>query len=165
MENLGIQPVQLLTQAINFLIMLFVLQKLLYKPIMKALEERRKKIEEGLNYTEKVKLELEKVEKKKGELLDEAKKEVRSIIEEGKISGKKVADEIIAKASGEAKEIVEKGKRDVEIERKEMETHLQKQMVEIAVEVAGRALSDVLSSTDQKMIIDKKLKKVIHGMK
>ena len=48
MENIGIEPYQLLTQVINFALMIFILTKLLYKPILKGLEERKKKIEEGL---------------------------------------------------------------------------------------------------------------------
>ena len=73
MENLGIQPVPLLLQAINFLLLLFILKKYLYKPILKALEDRKKKIEEGLAYSEKMKAEAEKSEKKREEIISRAK--------------------------------------------------------------------------------------------
>ena len=48
MEKLGIEPILLLTQVINFTILVVVLTKFLYKPILKMLDERKKKIEEGL---------------------------------------------------------------------------------------------------------------------
>lgn len=165
MEKLGIQPIQLLTQTINFLIMVFVLQKLLYKPIMTALENRRKKIEEGLKLTQMLKVEMEKVEKKKGEILEKARKDARVVIEDGKKAGEGVRAEIIAKAQEEAKEIVEKGRKDIELERKEMEVQLQGQTVEIAAEMTRRLLSDTLSVADQKTIIEKRLKKIAHVQK
>ena len=54
MEKLGIELTQILTQIFNFTLMVFLLTKLLYKPVIKKLEERKAKIAEGLAYTEKM---------------------------------------------------------------------------------------------------------------
>src|SRR3989338_9157846 len=54
MDKIGVEPVALLTQIINFLLMVLILSKILYKPILKMLDERKKKIEEGLKYTAKM---------------------------------------------------------------------------------------------------------------
>ncbi|MCL4338932.1 hypothetical protein M1271_04545, partial [Patescibacteria group bacterium] len=64
MEKLGVEPFQLLTQLFNFFLMVFILTKFLYKPITKKLEERKKKIEEGLEYADRMKSEMEKSDKK-----------------------------------------------------------------------------------------------------
>ena len=47
-ESFGIQPTLLLAQIVNFLIILFLLQKFFYKPIFKMFEDRKKRIEESL---------------------------------------------------------------------------------------------------------------------
>ena len=84
MEQLGIEPKLLAAQLVNFSIILFVLTKLLYTPILSILEKRKKQIEEGLLLTEKMKAEEIKMEEKKEKLLDQARKDAHVIIEEGK---------------------------------------------------------------------------------
>lgn len=165
MEKLGVEPVQVLTQLFNFLIMVFVLTKLLYKPILKALEERKKKIEEGLAYAEKMKAEMEKTEKKRQDILEKAKEEVRDIIEEGKKTGRGVEAEIIEKAHEEARSIIEKGKAEIAIEREKMEKELRKQTVDIAVSMVRAILSGTLTNKDHQVIIDKKIRELAHAAK
>jgi len=160
MENLGIQPVSLITQIINFLIMVFVLTKLLYKPILKILEERKKKIEESLELTEKLKKDIQANEEKKHEIIDKAKAEGKKIIEEAKKSAKQVEAELIKKAQAEAAAIVVKSKKEIEIEREELEKKLKKQTVEIAGAMAEKIINSVLSEKDHRNIIEKKLKEI-----
>src|SRR3989344_7992101 len=102
MEKLGIQPLSLLLQVINFLILLFVLKKYLYTPILNMLNDRKKKIEEGLSYSEKMKSEFEKSEKKRAEIIDKGKLEAQKIVEEGRHAAKGKENELIAKAEKEA---------------------------------------------------------------
>jgi F-type H+-transporting ATPase subunit b len=158
MEKLGIEPIQLLTQIFNFLIMVFILTKMLYKPLTKKLEERRKRITEGLEYADKMKIELDENEKKREEIISKAKTEVRKIIEEGKKSGKKLEEDIISKAHKEAVSILEKARKEIKLERQEMEESLRSEAVKIAAVMAEKVLSDVLTVEDHQAIIDKKLK-------
>ena len=109
MENLGIQPISLLLQSINFLLLLLILKKFLYKPILKVLADRKKKIEEGLSYSDKMKSEFEKSEKKRDEILVRARSDGKTIIEEAKRAAKKREEELLEKAQREAQEIIAKG--------------------------------------------------------
>lgn len=165
MEQLGIEPIQLLTQVFNFILMLIVLTKILYKPITRALDERRKKIAEGLEYAEKMQRELEKNEQKRQEIIQKAKEEARKIIEDGKKSGKKIEVDIIQKAHQEARAIIEKGKKELDLEHSEMEKQLRKQTVEIASSMALQVIQQVLTESDHKAIIDKKLKEMSQRIK
>ncbi len=165
MDKIGVEPVALLTQIINFLLMVLILSKILYKPILKMLDERKKKIEEGLKYTEKMQLEMEKLEKKKAEILDKAHAEVKTIIEEGKKAGTNVESDIIKSAHEEAKHIIESGKKEIESEKAKMLKNLHRETVDVSVRMAEKILKDVLSQEDQKLIIDKKLKQIAHLVK
>jgi len=84
MEKLGIQPIQLLLQAINFLIILLILKKFLYRPILKMLDDRKKKIDEGLLYSDRMKSEFEKSEKKRAEVVEKGKIEAQKLIIEAR---------------------------------------------------------------------------------
>lgn len=160
MDKIGVEPVALLTQIINFLLMVLILSKILYKPILKMLDERKKKIEEGLKFTEKMQLEMENLEKKKAEILDKAREEVKKIIEEGKKAGKSVEADIIKSAHEEAKHIIESGKKEIESEKAKMLKALHRETIDISVTMVEKILKDVLSAEDQKSIIDKKLKRI-----
>ncbi|MCL5798272.1 MAG: F0F1 ATP synthase subunit B, partial [Patescibacteria group bacterium] len=98
MEKLGVEPFQLLTQLFNFFLMVFILTKFLYKPITKKLEERKKKIEEGLEYADRMKSEMEKSDKKRQDVIDRAKLDAKKIVEEAKKEGRKLEAEIVEKA-------------------------------------------------------------------
>lgn len=160
MEKLGIEPVQLVMQIFNFLVMVFVLTKLLYKPILKKLDERKRKIEEGLAYTEKMKQEAEKTELKRTEVINRAREEARKIVEEGKKSGRRVEEQIIEKAQKEAKTILEKGQKEVENEREEIEKKLRFQTVAIATTLVETLLGEMLKDKEQQAIINKKIQQL-----
>lgn len=165
MEQLGIEPIQLLTQIFNFTVMVVLLTKFLYKPILKALEERRKKIAEGLEYTQKMQEEKDKNEKKREEIINKAKEDARKIIEEGKTAGKKLEAEIILKAQKEAVSLLEKGRNELEMERLEMEKELKDQTIQIASNWVEVVLSKVLDSKKQQAVINKKLQELAHTLK
>lgn len=160
MEQLGIEPLQLATQVFNFVIMVVILTRFLYKPILKALKDRRDKIAEGLAYTDKMKAEYEKTEAKRLTVMSSAKEEAGRIIEESKKAGKLVEAEIIAKAHEEARAIVEKGKTDIEMERADMEKKLKEHLVDVAAAIAIKVLESTISVGSHRAIINKKIKTI-----
>lgn len=134
--------------------------KFLYRPILTKLEERKKKVEEGLLYTEKAKRETEEINKRRQEIINRAKEEARGIIEEGKKSGKNLEKEIIESAHQEAAQILEKGKGELELMRSQMERQLKIQTVGIARSMVKKLLEDVLTLSDHRTIIDKKIEEI-----
>ncbi len=163
MEQLGIEPKLLFAQIVNFAIIIIVLTKLLYKPILGMLEKRRKEIEAGLLLTEKMKEEEAKLAQKQEKMLLEARKEVKEMIEEGKKQGKEAEKEIVAQAQVQAKDIIEKGKIEVERKRKDMEKGLRKEAVDMAAAMTKRLISSVLSQKDQHRLLSDQLKELLKG--
>ncbi len=160
MEKLGIEPVMLLTQIINFLVLVVVLTKFLYKPILKLIDDRRRKIEEGLELSQKMKIKEEELAKEKEVVLDKAKDEGQKLIEECKERGRKLENEIVILANEEAKGIKEKAKREIDQERTKLWEELEKQMLEVASAMAKTVVMDVLDQKSQVQLIDKKLEKL-----
>lgn len=158
MEQLGIEPQLLLAQIVNFLIIFFVLSKLLYKPIMGMIEKRKKEIAEGLALTDKMKLAEEKWKEKEEKLLSEARREARNIVELGEKEGDEAKKEIVAAARKEAEEIVLKGKADVESLRDNMQKDVRTAAVELATAMTKRLVSGALTTADQHKLIAKQLK-------
>lgn len=157
MEKLGVNPTYLITQIINFTILVVVLTKLVYKPVLEALEKRKKKIEEGLALTQKVTQEKEELEVRKAKVIREAQKEARAIIDKARDQGKKVEADIIGEARGKAEEIVERGKRDLELRRKEMESRLTRDTVEMATTLSEKLIGDVLDGKKQEAFLKRRV--------
>jgi F-type H+-transporting ATPase subunit b len=160
MEQLGIEPNLLLAQIVNFLIIFFVLSKLLYKPILGMLEKRKKEIAAGLELTETMRAEEEKLNVKKESVLEEARKEGRVIVEASKKEADAQAKEIIEAAHGTAQGIVVKGKEDLVALRASMEKDVRHAAVDIAQAMTKQLLSQVMSPADQHKLIAKHLKEL-----
>lgn len=157
MEKLGIEPSLLLAQIINFSIIVVVLTKFLYKPILAMLAKRKKEIEEGLAITERMRVQEEKLGARKERLLSEARKEARVILEDAKKQAKDVEQEIVATAHKEAGEIIEKAKREASATHDALAGDIRKEVVELAAAMAKQLVSSVLSPGDQHTLIAKHL--------
>ncbi len=160
MDKLGIEPKLILAQLVNFGIIMFVLTKLLYKPILSMLEKRRKKIEEGLALTEKMKLEEEKMEVKKSKMIADTRKEGVVMIDEAKAQAKNEAKAIIEAAHTEADEIIAKGKEQAATEKEAMKKEVQNEAVVLATSMAKRLLSSVMTAEAQHTVLAKHIKQL-----
>lgn len=169
MEKLGIEPILLLTQVINFTILVVLLTKFLYKPILKMLEERKKKIEEGLALTEKMKLKEEELKKEREKVIDKAREEGQGIIEESKQHAKKLEEDLIARANEEARLIKEKAKNDFEDEKVGIIKELNQKAVKIAISMVRSIIPEIVDKKSQLDIVERKLasleKEKNHGSK
>ena len=168
MDKLGVELPLLLTQIVNFSIMFLILTKFLYRPILKALKDRKEKIEEGLRASQKAQEEAEKMHKKKEELVTEAREEARSIIEEAKKAGKQLKDELVKEGKEDLLHLKLKQEKELEQQKKTLEVEVGQHTVEIAGEMVRRLLGQVLSEKDQRQLIEvelKRLKKIHHEQK
>ena len=143
---------QVFFQAVNFGVIMFLLNKILYKPVMKLLDERAKKINESMALADKNTKEANETEKLKKAEIAKARKEATTIIRVAEGDAKKAGEVIIenakAKAKVEAERIVKNAESEVVTQKKAMES----QVVELAGAMAKKALSAAISATDAEKI-------------
>lgn len=162
MEALGIEPKLLLAQVVNFLIIVAVLNVLLYKPILSMLEKRKKEIEEGLEYTEKMRRENEVIEQKKAKIIAESRTEGQEIIREAQKHAKVEEKQILEEARIAAEDIIEKGKLTAQREKESMLKDVRKNAVDLAILISKRLLSESVSPDLQHKILAKHIKQIEH---
>lgn len=107
---------QVLFQAVNFGVILFVLNKVLYKPVMKMLDDRAKKINEGMAAAEKNLKEAGEIEKLKKAEVAKARKDAAAIIRQAEVEAKKAADSILEASKKKAKDEAERIVKNAESE-------------------------------------------------
>lgn len=158
MDKLGIEPTLLGAQVINFLVILFVLQKLLYKPILSMLEKRKKEIAEGVALTEKMRNEEEKLKAGHEKALAKAREDALGIIEDAKKQAKETEKELVVEAHKQAEAILARAKVEAEETKKAAKADISREAVELAVVMAKRVLSQVMGAKEQHALIAKRIK-------
>jgi F-type H+-transporting ATPase subunit b len=156
----GVDAWTLFSQIISFCIVAFLLQKFAYKPILNVLEERRKKIAEGLANAEKIKLQLAESEARVQEILTKANADAQRMIDEARASAQAVADKRTQQAISEAEQIIAKAREATGIEREKILTELKREVGRLVIDTTARVTGKVLTQTDQKRINEEAAREV-----
>ncbi len=159
-SNFGVKPILLSAQMVNFLILFLILKKLLYKPLLQLLDERRKKVEENLQNAEKIKQQLKKIEYESSLKIADAKLKAQKIID----AACDEANEIIAIAHQQARNdvdlIIRKGKENLLQEQEKVKQAMHKEYANLVILGIETITSEVLNLNDHKKIIETRLKEL-----
>ncbi len=152
--------IQLIGQIINVLILVWLLNKFLYKPLLKLIKDRNKRIKEGLELAKANEEARQKIKKLEEERLAAAEKKVLELIQKAKREANQEAKEIIHQAQLKAKEEMEKQRRLLLEELKEERAKIKEEASDLVVKVSEKVLSDLLDKTTQEKIIKNALSKL-----
>ena len=158
LKTFGVQPVLLLAQIVNFIILLLLLKKFAYKPIMKVLDERKYKIETSMRQAEEVEKKLAETEKKQTEIIGNAERESTKIIEEANSAAKKLQEDTLVGTNKKVEETLLKNQEVIKLEREKMVSEVKDDMITLVAEVTKKILGKTLSSKDREELVKKSLK-------
>jgi len=130
---------------VSFALLLWILGKFAWKPIMKALKEREDSIDNALHAADKAREEMEKPKVNNEILLNEAKEERDAILRDARKVRDKIIDEAREKANVEANRIVENAKERIENEKMAAMTDLKNQIASLSIDIAEKILHRELS--------------------
>lgn len=135
----------IIAQAVNFIIVLVVLKKFAYGPIVSVLEKRTKSIEDGLRNAEEAQKKLEESEVKKEEVIAEARKKSQEIIVAAEEQGKKLRDELKLASEQEAEKIIASAKSKIDADRDAMMREIKSQAAELITIAVEKVLDKKLN--------------------
>jgi F-type H+-transporting ATPase subunit b len=150
----GVDLPHFAAQCISFLIVAFILHRYAYKPILTMLEERKKRIKEGLDNAEKVKQELANAQAKAQEILVQAGQQGAKMIEEARAAAAKVQEQETQKAIAVAQSIVDKAHQATQAEHTKMLTELRREVGRLVVETTAKVTGKLLTVEDQKRLAE-----------
>jgi len=148
----------LLAQVVNFVIVLWVLYKFAYKPILKTLNDRTSKIEKGLKDAETANKKVLEIEEREKEMLANAKKETQVIIAKAEETAKKNKDEIIIEAKTQADKILEDAKKKIEDEKVKMVQEVKVEISGLVISATEKVLGEKLDEAKDNELINNALK-------
>jgi F-type H+-transporting ATPase subunit b len=155
LDKLGVNIPLLITQLISFLILLIALYFLLYKKILKMLDDRAQRVKESLEQAENVKKQSMHAE-------DEVKKQLQSASQKGQeliAQATKASDEIRQGAQDLAKKdaeiLIEKARLAIQSEKDEAIEELRREFADVTILAAGKVIEESLDKKGHKELIDK----------
>lgn len=158
--NFGFEPILFFAQIVNFLIIFFLLKKFMYKPLLKVLHDRKKKIEEGLKNAEEAEKRLAESVQKEEEILRKAQIEAKKLMDEA-LSQKEL---MLKEAEDETKEkvasMIADATSQIREETKVASQNLEKQVSKLAIEFLEHSIKGLFGEKEQKEIMKSALSKI-----
>ena len=151
---------QLLFQIVNFGILIFLLNRFLYRPILKIIEDRNKKIEDSLKAAEATLKEKEKINELKKLAVAEAEKEAVKIVETAKHQADLSGKQILSEAQAEAEAAVNKKMELLTDKLAQEEKRLQGRVADLVITTTRQVLKYSLGKEEQKRIVDRQIKEL-----
>jgi len=157
MEGIGINLPLLVAFVVNFLILFGLLGFVLYKPVLKMLDERQAKIKESIEQAEQIKEQAARSEEEIKAHLDTARKEGQALIAQAAQMGEKLREEARGNAQKEAEILIAKAQTEIQQERDKAIDELRREFSDIAILAAEKVISETLDKQKHSKVIDEVL--------
>ena len=153
-ENLGINVPLLIAQIVNFFLLLFILKKFVYKPVLNVLDERAQRVKKSMEDAKKIEDQVKENEKMRIEKLHSTEKECGVILEKAKAEAEKTKQELLAYANMEVEKLINRGKEKLKEEKMKIIEELKQQMASVIVAASTKILERSVDKEDEKKLLD-----------
>ena len=157
MEGLGISLSTLVAQLINFVILLGLLYLLAYKPVMRMLDERSRRVKESMDQTEQVKEQAAAAEQETAKKIGEASEEAQRIVEQATQAGEEARLKARQEAQQDGEKLILRARAEIDRERDEAISELRGEFADLTILAAGKVIDRSLDKEAHRQLIDKVL--------
>jgi F-type H+-transporting ATPase subunit b len=162
-EAFGVDWGALFFQIVNFLLLLYLLNRFLFKRVFALLEERQTKIGKGLEDAETAARDRELARAEREAALDEARKEAGALIASANKIATDTRDEILAQARTDAEMVTERAREEITAEKEKAMAELRAQVADLALEAAGKLVRSDMNATTQRRLVEEFLAETSGG--
>lgn len=149
------QPYNMMWAALNFFVLLAILYKFAYDPLLKMLDDRRNTIESSLRHAEEVRVDVERMKQEAQNNLLEARREAQEIVARATKIGEETREEILTKAKDDAANERKKAVQEIESAKDKALNELRDTAAALAIMAAEKVLGKAITADDhQKMVRD-----------
>ena len=154
---LVVHPFWVLVSIVNFLVLLYLLRRFMWGPILATLDRRAAKIREGLELTESARREREQLKQEVEKILGEARREAAAIAERTTKAAEAAAADIRTQAKTESDRIRERGRADAQALHDQALALLRNEVASMVVLAASRILGREISAAQHRALIERSL--------
>jgi F-type H+-transporting ATPase subunit b len=157
---LRVDPGLLLWTIITFTVLLLILWKAAWRPIVDALDARAEKVRFEIDNAERTRQEAEKLLNQHKAMMDNAKNETSQIIAKGREEAEKMKNEILEKANSDSRAIAERAKKEIELAKDKALADIKTEVVLLSTGIASKIISKNIKPEDQKALVEETLNKM-----
>ncbi|UCH50400.1 MAG: F0F1 ATP synthase subunit B [Chloroflexota bacterium] len=158
LEGIGINPPLFLIYLVNFIVLFALLSVVLYKPVLKMLDERQAKIKESMEQAEKIKQETARSEEEIKAHLEKARTEGQAVIAQATQIGERLKEEAKDSARQETESLIAKARTEIQRERDKTIEELRAEFADIAILAAEKVIKETVDKKKHRKLIDETLK-------
>ncbi len=154
LQALGINLPSLLWHTFNFLLLVGLLTKFLYRPVVRMLDERSSRIAESMERAEAIKVELARTGEETRAQLLVARKEGQAIVGYATQMAERIKAQAKDDAQAEADKVVDKARAQLDQERQQLVSELRREMADMVVAAAGKVIGQSLDASAQRRLVE-----------
>ncbi len=154
------EPGLIIWTLVSFFILLILLKKVAFPPILKGMKKREETIKQQLDEAQKTKKEAETLLDDYKRQLADARSEAQKIINEGKGLGESIRKEVIQKAQEESNQIVKRAQEEIELQKQKALMELQEKIADLSVMAASKVINKSLNLEDHRRLVEDYISKV-----
>ncbi len=151
---LQLDVAQIVSQAISFVLLVAVLRRFAWRPLLGVLDQRRARIEEGLRQIAQSRAEVAALQQDYATRLATIDQEARAKIQQAMLEGKRIGMEMQEEARAQAREVLAKSKETIELELAKAKVTLRDQMADMTIDAVERVLKHKLDAAGDQKLID-----------
>ncbi len=155
---LQLEPGMIIWTWVTFFVLLFILKKVGWGPLLGAVEERESLISDSLKRAEEARAEAEKSLELQQKQLAKTQEEVQSMLRESKELAEKMRTDIVARAREDAGKMIERAKSDIEKERQAAMLSLRKEVADLVIGATSNLLREAIDEKKHRQLIDESIK-------
>jgi F-type H+-transporting ATPase subunit b len=159
-DAFGVDVFKLAFQIVNFLLILYLLNRFLFKRVLALLDERGERISKGLEDAEAAARDRELARAEREAALDEARKEAQTMIARATKIAEDSRAEIVAAARAEAEKVAAKATEEITAEKQRAIAELRSQVADLALDAAGRLVRSEMNAPTQRRLVEEFLAEV-----
>jgi len=146
--------------VLTFLVLLTLLAKFAWTPLLQALETRQQGIRKALDDAQAAKQELERLEQESAQIVRRARAEAEAIVTQSRADADRLREEIRQKAKADAEGILRNAERQIQLETGRALQQIRSEAVDLSVSIASKIIQRNISKEDNQRLIDEALKQV-----
>ncbi len=161
-SELGINWSTLITQVITFIVLLLLLRLVAYKPLMRMLDARSRRIKESMDQAQAIKEQSANTQEEIKKQLEQASREGQERLARAVKAGEEVKQKAQADARQEAETLIKRARVEIQQERDEAIGEVRREFADLTVLAAGKVIEKSLDKEEHRELIDKVLEESAH---
>jgi F-type H+-transporting ATPase subunit b len=153
-------PGLFLWTILTFLVLVTLLAKFAWRPLLQALDSRQELIRKSLDDAQQAKQELERLQHESAQIIRQARIDAEAVVAQSRSDAAKLGEEMRQKAKAEADGIIRNAERQIQLETQRALQQIRHEAVDLSVMIASKILRRNLTKEDNEKLIEEALKQV-----